>query len=73
MRLLQQLNKLPIDVVTSVYLQQTRGIGLLIQLNELRTTLLYGSLQGLCNVAGVLKAHALTKHDAHTNCQAKEQ
>ena len=26
--------------------------------------LLYGSLQGLCNVAGVLKAHAVTKRDA---------
>ena len=32
-----------------------------------------GSLQGLCNVAGVLKSHALTKHDACSNCRAKEQ
>ena len=42
---------------------------------ELTTALLYGSLQGLCNVAGVLKikAHALTKHDACANWQAKEQ
>ena len=31
---------------------------------EWTTALLYGSLQGLCNVAGVLKSHALTKHDA---------
>ena len=38
-----------------------------------RTALLYGSLQGLCNMAGVLKAHALTKHDACPNCRAKQQ
>ena len=40
---------------------------------EWTTALLYGSLQGLCNVAGVLKAHALTKHDACAYWQAKEQ
>ena len=38
---------------------------------EWTTTLLYGSLQGLYNLAGVLKAHALTKRDACANCRAK--
>ena len=37
------------------------------------TALLYGSLQGLCNLVEVLKAHALTKHDECANCRAKEQ
>ena len=38
-----------------------------------RKALLYGSLQGQCNVAGVLKAHALTiKHDVCVNCWAKK-
>ena len=40
-----------------------------IHLNEL----LYGSLKGLSNVAGVLKSHALTRHDACAYWQAKEQ
>ena len=44
-----------IDDVTSVYLHQMQGIGLSIHLNEL--VLLYGSLNGLCIVSGVLKAH----------------
>ena len=59
------------DDVTSAYLQQ--GVGLSIHLNELATALLYGSLQGLCNLVGVLNAHALTKHDSCANCRAKEQ
>ena len=49
---------LSIDDVTTVYLQQTQGIGLSIHSNELLTVLLYCSLHGLCIVAGVLKAHA---------------
>ena len=36
-------------------------------------TTLWLTTQVLCNVAGVLKAHALTKHDACANCRAKEQ
>ena len=38
-----------------------------IDMLELTTALLYGSLQGLCNVAGILKANALT-----ANCQAMD-
>ena len=53
------LQQVYIDDVTNVYLQQTEGIGLSIHLNEL-LHILYGSLQGFCNKAGVLKAHALT-------------
>ena len=67
---------LSIDDVTNVYLQQTQGIGLSIHLNELlhySTAPNSCSKQGLCNVAGVLNAHALTKHDARENCRAKEQ
>ena len=37
------------------------------------TTALLTHYQGLCNLVGVLKAHALTKHDACANCRAKEQ
>ena len=33
-------------------------------------TTLWLNTQGLCNVVGVLKAHALTKHDACANCRA---
>ena len=36
---------------------------------EWNTALLYDSLQGVFNVEGVLKAHALTKHDACKNCR----
>ena len=39
---------------------------------EWTAALLYGSLQGLCNMAGVLKAHALTKNDACEKCRAKQ-
>ena len=45
-----------IDDVTNVYLQQRQGVGISICLNE---PLHYS--MGLCNVAGVLKAHALVK------------
>ena len=40
---------------------------------EWTTAHLYGSLQGLCNMAGVSKAHALTKHNACANCWANAQ
>ena len=53
------------------YLQQTQGIGLSIHLNKL---LHYSNgYTELCKVAGVLKAHAMTKHDAWADCRAKDQ
>ena len=48
-----------IDDVTTVYLKQTQRDWFIDTL-EWTTVLLYGSLYGLCIVAGVLKAHALT-------------
>ena len=68
--LCSRLFEIGIDDVTSVYLQQTQRIGFIDTL-EWTTAILYGSLQGLCNVAGVLNGHALTKHDACANCRAK--
>ena len=62
-----------IDDVTNVYLQQTQGIGLSIHLNELLHYSTAHNRACVCNMAGVLKTHALTKHDAYVNCRAKEQ